>query len=255
MKQFENRHALVTGANRGIGEATAHALANAGAAVTLLVRDRAAGEKVMGALPGRGQVVVADVTDETQVREACRLAVDQIGPVHMLINNAGYVETAPFLRSDRQLFERMLAVHLYGPLFCTQALLPSMLEHGYGRIVNIASIAGVGGAPYISAYCAAKHALVGLTRSLSKETIARGVTVNAVCPGYTETELVTKGVAEITARTGRSAEDARAALVAHSPLQRFITPDEVTAAVMWLCSDGAASTNGQAVVIDGGEFA
>lgn len=255
MKQFENRHALVTGASRGIGAAIAHALSNAGAAVTLLVRDRAAGDSVMATLPGRAQVVVADVTDEVQVRNACRLATEQMGPVHMLINNAGYVETAPFMRSDRQLFERMLAVHLYGPLFCTQALLPSMLEHGYGRIVNIASIAGVGGAPYISAYCAAKHALVGLTRSLSKEAIARGVTVNAVCPGYTETDLVTKGVAEITARTGRSAEAARAALVAQSPLQRFITPEEVTAAVMWLCSDGAASTNGQAVVIDGGEFA
>jgi 3-hydroxybutyrate dehydrogenase len=171
------------------------------------------------------------------------------------VNNAGFAESAPFARSDTALFTRMLAVHLYGPLFCTQALLPGMIEMQFGRIVNIASTAGVSGHAYVTAYSAAKHALVGLTRSLSKEVIAQGVTVNAVCPGYTDTDLVARSVETITKRTGRTAADAAAALLADSPLQRFITPSEVAAAVRWLCDDLAASVTGQAIIVDGGELA
>ena len=187
---------------------------------------------------------------------ACVTAMQVLGgPVDILVNNAGSVESAPFSRTSHALFERMMAEHLYGPLYCMRSLLPDMLTKGFGRIVNIASVAGVAGAPYVTAYCAAKHAMVGLTRSLAKETIAKGVTVNAVCPGYTDTDLVTKGVAAITARTGRSAEDAQSMLLAHNPLQRLITPAEVAGAVLWLCSNGAASVTGQTIIIDGGELA
>ena len=255
MTSLAGRHALVTGANRGIGAAIAESLSAGGAHVTLLVRDRDAGEEARTRLPGTSSVVTADVTDEAAVRDACAAATSRSGPVHLLVNNAGSVETAPFSRSDTALFQRMLGVHLYGPLHCTSALLPGMIADGFGRVVNIASTAGVAGAAYVTAYSAAKHALVGLTRSLAKETIARGITVNAVCPGYTATDLVTGSIAAITARTGRSASEAREALLANNPLQRFIRPDEVAAAVRWLCDDGAASVTGQTIIIDGGELA
>ncbi|MES2521758.1 MAG: SDR family NAD(P)-dependent oxidoreductase [Gemmatimonadota bacterium] len=252
---FSGRHALVTGANRGIGAAVARVLAAHGASVSLLVRDEAAGDAVRRTLPGRACVVVADVTDETAVRAACERAAGELGPVHILVNNAGYVETAPFTRSDPALFARMLAVHLYGPLHCTQAVLPDMVAEGFGRVVNIASTAGVAGAAYVSAYCAAKHALVGLTRSLAKEVIGQGITVNAVCPGYTDTDLVSNSIERITSRTGRSADHAKAAMLAGNPLGRFIQPDEVAAAVRWLCEAAAGSVTGQTIMIDGGELA
>lgn len=255
MTRLDGSHALVTGGNRGIGAAIAKSLAHDGASVTLLVRNRQAGEALQAQLPGHSQVVTADVTNPHAVNEACVRAVAALGAVHILVNNAGSVESAPFLRTDDALFARMLDVHLYGPLHCTRALLPDMLARQYGRIVNVASIAGVAGAPYITAYCAAKHAMVGLTRSLAKEVIGRGITVNAVCPGYTSTDLLLTGIENISARTGRSAADAQAAMLLHSPLQRFITPDEVATAVRWLCEPGAASTTGQAIIVDGGELA
>lgn len=255
MMPLENRHALVTGANRGIGAAIALTLSNLGASVTLMVRDRAAGERAQSLLPGKSFVVTADITNEQAVADACADASFTLGTVDILVNNAGSVESAPFLRTDRAVFERMMAVHLYGPLATTRAVLPDMMTQNFGRIVNIASIAGVSGAPYVSAYCAAKHALVGLTRSLAKESIAHGVTVNAVCPGYTETDMVADGIAKITARTGRTADEARSALLTNSPLKRLITAEEVASSVAWLCGGGAASVTGQTIIIDGGELA
>jgi 3-hydroxybutyrate dehydrogenase len=255
LTSLAGRHALVTGANRGIGAAIASTLVQDGARVTLLVRDAASGEATRTSLGGDCQVVVADVTSNGQVIEACGRAVSAFGPVHILVNNAGHAESAPFSRTDHAMFERMMAVHLYGPTYCIRTLLPAMLDGQYGRIINIASIAGVAGAPYISAYTAAKHAMVGLTRSLAKEVISRGVTVNAVCPGYTDTDLVTRGIDRIRERTGRSAEEARTAMLSTSPLQRMITPAEVASSVRWLCDDGAASTTGQTIIIDGGELA
>lgn len=255
MSALEGRHALVTGANRGIGKAIAVALSALGATVTLLVRDRSSGERAQASLRGKSFVVTADITDEAAVKRACADAAAANGTIDILVNNAGSVESAPFVRTDRAVFERMMAVHMYGPLAATQAVLPAMLAQKFGRIVNIASIAGVAGAPYVTAYCSAKHAMVGLTRSLAKETIAHGVTVNAVCPGYTETDMVTDGIANITARTGRSEDEARAALLTNSPLKRLITADEVASSVAWLCSAGASSTTGQTIIMDGGELA
>lgn len=255
MTGLTGRHALVTGANRGIGASIARLLSRDGAQVTLLVRDRASGEAMQSQLSGPSFVVTADVTDETAVAAACAAAITKHGPVHLLVNNAGSAESAPFARSDNALFARMLAVHLYGPLYCTRRVLPGMIEAAFGRVVNIASVAGVAGAAYISAYCAAKHAMVGLTKSLSKEVILQGITVNAVCPGYTETELVANSMERVRQKTGRSIEEARAALMAHNPLKRLVTPDEVAASVRWLCDDAAASITGQTIVIDGGEIA
>lgn len=255
MNSLDGRHALVTGANRGIGAAIAMALSADGAHVTLLVRDRDAGVALQRRLPGSSSVVTADVTAESQVREACAQTVSEGGPVHFLVNNAGSVESAPFHRSDAALFHRMLAIHFFGPLFTTQELLPGMVRQGFGRIVNIASTAGVAGAAYVSAYSAAKHAIVGLTRSLAQEVAQSGVTVNAVCPGYTATGLVNRSIEEISARTGRTAADAEAALLANNPLKRFVAPEEVATTVRWLCDDGAASVTGQTVIIDGGELA
>ena len=255
MTSLSGRHALVTGANRGIGAAIAQSLASDGARVTLLVRDQAAGEAMRATLPGESSVVSADITNEDAVKRACESAVAALGPVHILVNNAGHSESAPFARTDDDMIARMLAVHLYGPIYCTRALLPGMFDQKFGRVINIASIAGVAGAPYISAYCAAKHAMVGFTRALAKEVVTRGVTVNAVCPGYTDTDLVTRGIDRIRERTGRSVEEAKAAMLEHNPLKRMITPAEVACAVRWLCDEGAASTTGQTVIIDGGELA
>ena len=259
MSEFERtlagRHALVTGANRGIGAAIALSLSHLGAAVTLLVRDRDAGDRAQALLPGKSFVVTADITNEAAVAEACSNATGAMGTVDILVNNAGSVESSPFLRTDRAVFERMLALHLYGPLAATRALLPNMMTQNFGRVVNIASIAGVAGAPYISAYCSAKHAMVGLTRSLAKEVISSGVTVNAVCPGYTETDMVATGIANISARTGRSAEEALGAMLGNSPLKRLVKTEEVASAVAWLCGTGAASVTGQTIIIDGGELA
>ncbi|MEP6833606.1 MAG: SDR family NAD(P)-dependent oxidoreductase [Gemmatimonas sp.] len=255
MTTLAGRHAFVTGANRGIGAAIAMSLSEHGADVTLLVRNRDAGEAVQAKLPGKSFVVVADITNEEATMRACLAATKEVGMVDILVNNAGSVESAPFMRTSKALFERMMAEHLYGPLTCIRMLLPVMMGEGFGRIINIASVAGVAGAPYVTAYCAAKHAMVGLTRSLAKETISQGITVNAVCPGYTDTDLVTQGVAAITARTGRSTEDAQALLLAHNPLHRLITPEEVASSVLWLCGDGAASVTGQTIIIDGGELA
>jgi NAD(P)-dependent dehydrogenase (short-subunit alcohol dehydrogenase family) len=248
------RHALVTGANRGIGAAIARRLAADGARVTLLVRTRASADGVLCDLPSGTAVVEADVTDADAVGRACAEA-QAMAPVAILVNNAGAAESAPFARTDAALMRRMFAVNFDGAFAATHAVLPAMLSARHGRIVNIASTAGLTGYPYVSAYVAAKHALVGLTRALAREVAARGVTVNAVCPGFTDTDLTTASVDRIVASTGRSAEEARAALLSGNPQQRLVQPDEVASAVAWLCRDDAAAVTGQAIAVAGGELA
>jgi NAD(P)-dependent dehydrogenase (short-subunit alcohol dehydrogenase family) len=248
------RHALVTGAARGIGAEIARTLAAEGAVLTLLGRDRAALLRVADSLPGSGHgVVTADVADHEAVPAAFAQARAERGPVAILVNNAGAAESAPFLKTSVALWQRMLSVNLTGSFLCAQAALPGMLEAGWGRIVNIASTAGQKGYAYVSAYTAAKHGVIGLTRSLALEVARKGVTVNAVCPGYTDTDILRDSVSNVVGKTGRSEADALAEFASVNPQRRIVQPAEVADAVRWLCGESAASVTGQSISVSGGE--
>jgi NAD(P)-dependent dehydrogenase (short-subunit alcohol dehydrogenase family) len=249
-QQLAGRHALVTGGGRGIGLAITKALLAHGACVTILGRNvRTIGDDVHEF----AHAVVADVTDPESVSRAFTSSRESFGPVHILINNAGQAASAPFLKTDVKLWRQLMAVNLDGAFHCSQASLPDMLTAGWGRIVNVASIAGLVGQAYITAYCASKHAVIGLTRSLAVEVAAKGITVNAVCPGYTDTDMVKTSVANIVSKTGRTHEKALQELIGKNPLKRLIKPEEVANAVVWLCLPGSEAVNGQAIVISGGE--
>ncbi len=249
MSALAGRHAVVTGGGSGIGAATARALAEAGARITLIGRTPEKIATIAEALGGGHQA--ADVADAAQVAAAFAAAVDAGGPVDVLINNAGAAEAMPFTKMTAELWERMLAVNLSGVYHCTRAVIPGMAKARWGRIVNVASTAALTGYAYVSAYCAAKHGVLGLTRSLALEFAAKGITVNAVCPGYTDTDIVARAVDNIVESTGRSTEEARAELVKANPQGRLIRPQEVADAVLWLCQQ--ESVNGQAIAVDGGE--
>ncbi len=259
---LSGRHALVTGASRGIGAVIAAALAADGARVSLVGRDATRLAEVAARIGGaqlggtdRAAPVVADVTRADAVREAFAAARRQFGPVHILVNNAGQAASAKFIDTDEALWNRMIGVNLTGTYLCTRAAVADMLQTGFGRIVNIASIAGLRGAAYVSAYVASKHAVIGLTRALALEYATRNITVNAVCPGYTDTDMVRRAVDDISAKTGRSESEALAALTTANPQRRLITPAEVSHAVLWLCRPGTESVTGQSIVIAGGEVA
>jgi 3-hydroxybutyrate dehydrogenase len=245
---LEGRRALVTGGSRGIGRAVAAALTSAGATVTVLARDRAALEGVVASGEAHA-LAVADVGDP----QGWRGFLDNEGTFDLLVANAGAAVSAPFGKSDDALFRESFDVNLMGVVHAVRAVLPGMVEGGFGRIVAVASTAGLKGYPYVSAYCAAKHAVVGLIRALAAEVATTGVTVNAVCPGFTETDLVAQSVERIVAKTGRSREDALAELVKHNPQQRLVAPQEVADAVLWLCGEGAGAVTGQAIAVAGGE--
>jgi NAD(P)-dependent dehydrogenase (short-subunit alcohol dehydrogenase family) len=249
------RHALVTGGGRGIGAAIARALLAKGARVTIAGRSREPLDATVAELSPLGEIdcVTMDVTSAASVAQAFAAAQARFGPMAVLVNNAGQAASSPFLKTDQALWQQMLAVNLTGTWHCMQAALPAMLEARWGRIVNVASTAGLTGYGYVSAYCAAKHGVVGLTRSLALEVAARGITVNAVCPGYTDTDIVVEAVANIAARTGRSEEQALAELASANPQRRLVQPEEVANAVAWLCMPGAAAMNGQSVAVAGGE--
>lgn len=250
---LRGRHALVTGAARGIGAQIARDLAADGVRLTLLGRDASSLSALAKEIGGDTRYVTADVADAAQVTAAFTTARDQSGPLAILVNNAGQAESAPFQRTSVDLWNRMLAVNLTGCFHCAQQALPQMLELGWGRIVNIASTAGQRGYPYVTAYTAAKHGVIGLTRALALEVAKKGITVNAVCPGYTETAILSESIANIVAKTGRSSEQARAQLAAVNPQGRLIQPTEVASAVRWLCSEGASAVTGQSISVSGGE--
>jgi NAD(P)-dependent dehydrogenase (short-subunit alcohol dehydrogenase family) len=260
-RSLHGRHAVVTGGGSGIGAAIAQALLCAGARVTLMGRDpsRLARQRETLALSAGDSsaailTIAADVTSTASVEAAFSAARQQAGAIDILVNNAGQAQAAPLVKTDDALWQRLLDVNLSGVFRCTRAVLPAMLEQGSGRIVNVASTAGQTGYAYVAAYCAAKHGVLGLTRALALEVATRGVTVNAVCPGYTETALLADAIAQIVGKTALSEQAARGELLRANPQRRFIMPAEVANAVLWLCAPGAEAITGQAIAVAGGEI-
>lgn len=264
---LSQRHALVTGAGSGIGAAIALALVQNGCRrLTLAGRSREKLEHQAQLLRQHAahvelHLASVDISSGPSVQLAVQQAQAQLGPVNILVNNAGQAQSQPFLRTDAALWQRMLDVNLSGTFHITQAVLPAMLEAAAaatatpGRIINIASTAALMGYAYVSAYVAAKHGVVGLTKSLALEMARKNITVNAVCPGYTETEIVHEAVRNIMEKTGQSQDQALASLSKSNPQQRLVQPEEIAQAVLWLCGPGSAAVNGQAIAIDGGEQA
>ncbi len=243
---LSGRHALVTGGGRGIGLAIASLLAREGARLSLVSRTL---RHAQGETGGEFFCTAADVTDEAKIHRAFDACREANGPVEILVNNAGIAESATLTRTDAEMWDRIIATNLTGTFLCTREALPAMLDARWGRIVNVASTAGLGGAPYISAYCASKHGVVGFTRAVAAELTSSGVTVNAVCPGYTETEMMHRAIAKITARTGRSEAAARELMAQGNPEGRIATAGEVAQAVLDLVE---GSRTGVAVVVPGG---
>lgn len=255
--KLEGRHALVTGAGSGIGAAIARALAISGARVTLAGRRREPLEKLAREI-GADRVFIADgfdVTDRGAIDTGLAAAKAKFGPVSILVNNAGEAPSAPFEKTTLDMWSHVMNVDLTGVFNVTQAVLPDLKAHGEGaRIINVASTAGLTGYAYVSAYCAAKHGVIGLTRALALELAKKGITVNAVCPGFTDTPIISRSIAEIVAKTGRSEEQALAEFVKSNPQGRLVKPEEVADTVLWLASPASASITGQAIAVAGGEI-
>ncbi len=249
MRYFEGKHAVVTGGGSGIGAAIAASLAGAGAAVTIMGRSEDKLRNVADKIGAAREL--ADVTDRKQVASAFANAVKNHGDVDILVNNAGAAQAVPFAKMQDELWDQTIAVNLTGVYNCTRAVTDSMLAAGAGRIINIASTAARTGFAYVAAYCAAKHGVLGLTRSLAIEFAKKGITVNAVCPGYTNTDMVESAVENVVAKTGRTREQALAEILKSNPQGRLVEPEEVADAVIWLCQQ--RSVTGQAIAVDGGE--
>jgi NAD(P)-dependent dehydrogenase (short-subunit alcohol dehydrogenase family) len=257
-RPLHGQHAIVTGASRGIGAGIAATLGRLGADVTLMsLPEPQLDEQVARVRQAHGvrtQGVLIDLTDEARVVAAFAEAVAGLGPAQILVNNAGIALAAPFAKTDKKFWQRLIDIDLTGQFLCTQQVAGAMVKAGYGRIVNLVSTAGHTGYAYCAAYCAAKHGMIGFTRALAREYAKTGVTVNAVCPGYADTDVVATTIDNIVAKTGRTREQALAELVAHNPQGRLIQPEEVGEAVGFLCLPSSASVTGQSLMVDGGEI-
>ena len=256
--QLRGRHAVVTGAARGIGAAIAATLARQGADVTLMDISAAQLGEQAAALQqscgSRVQGIKVDITQPDSVTSAFAEASAGFGAPLILVNAAGIAPAVPFSKLDLATWQKVIDVDLTGAFLCTREVVRAMAKADYGRIVNVASTAGLTGYPYVTAYCAAKHGLVGLTRALARELARTAVTVNAVCPGYADTDIVAGAIANIVAKTGRSSEEALQELTAHNPQGRLIAPQEIADTVVWLCLPGSRSITGQSILVDGGEL-
>jgi 3-hydroxybutyrate dehydrogenase len=254
---LKDRITLITGGGRGIGRAIAFAFAREGASIAIAARTAEQLSRVSKEIEKECQSEVmhtaCDVSDLESVKRMFAGLEERFGRgADILVNNAGIAESAPLVKTEDEFWHRHLAINLTGTFYCTRAALPAMLERGWGRIVNIASIAGKTGAPYIAAYSASKHGVLGLTRSVALEVAARGITVNAICPGYVDTDMTTRAVETITARTNKSADEATDILKRMSPQNRLITPEEVASLALLLATDDGRGINGQAINVDGG---
>ncbi len=253
MSTLAGRVAVVTGGGRGIGRAIALALAGHGAAVAVAGRDTARLAAVRAEIEARGGTALAlgcDVTDSAAVARAFAEASAQLGPIDILVNNAGITASVKLAEMDDASWEQIMRVNVTGPFFCCRAAVPSMQARGWGRIINVASYAAIHGIPFSAAYSASKHALLGLTRSLALELGRAGITANALCPGWVESDMLDQSVANIMAKTGRSADDARAAMLALAGQPRTLTPEEVAAAALRLAGPAGDTINGQAIMFD-----
>jgi 3-hydroxybutyrate dehydrogenase len=253
--ELKGRHALVTGGGRGIGRATALALAGAGASVTLSARTKkeidAVAEEVR-ALGARALAVPADVARAADVKALFAAAREALGPVDILVNGAGIAPSAPLPRTSDEMWDEVLAVNLSGVFYGLREALPEMTSRGWGRVVNIASIAGKSAMPYIAAYVASKHGVLGLTKVAALEVALKGVTVNAICPGYVDTPMTDGGIARISEKTGQAPEEIRKHLESLSPQKRMVTSEEVAALALYLCGEAARGITGQGLNVDGG---
>lgn len=248
---YSKQHAVITGGASGIGAAIAEQYIKEGMRVTLMGRNQARLADMSRQLKASAQQV--DISKADDVRQAFAAAVETNGPVTILVNNAGSAESAAFTKMNDELWDSMLAVNLTGTYLCTKSVLDAMAKAGFGRIINIASTASLKGYAYVSAYCAAKHGVLGLTRALALEMAKKGVTVNAICPGFTDTDLVSRSLDTIVESTGMQRQQALAELVKNNPQGRLIKPQEVAETALWLCHPNSASITGQAIAVAGGE--
>ncbi|MEM1179222.1 MAG: SDR family NAD(P)-dependent oxidoreductase [Acidobacteriota bacterium] len=254
---LSGRSAVITGGGRGIGAEAARQLAEAGASVVVTARSQDQIDAVAEALRADGHTAHAfacDVGDPAQILALRDAAIGALGTIDIVVNNAGIASSATVGRTTLEEWERIMRINSTGVFLMTQAFLQPMLEQGWGRVVNVSSVAGKAGAPYISAYCASKHAVIGFTRAAAVEVAERGVTVNAVCPGYVETDMAATSIETIVGKTGIGEDKARQALERMSPQKRIFGCDEVAAQILYLCLPLAAGVNGQSLVLDGGAF-
>lgn len=249
---LSGKHAVITGGGTGIGAAIADQLDRLGIALTLVGRRLKPLEDRCKVLTNAG-ALSADVTDEESVTRAFERATAQSGPVSILVNNAGAAQSMPISKTGKDAWQSMLDVNLTGVFLCTRAYILQAQDTDYGRIINVASTAGLKGYPYVTAYCAAKHGVVGFTRALALELAHKNITVNAVCPGYTDTELISGAVDNVVSKTGRGREEALEQFVSANPQGRLVSPEEVANTVAWLCLPGSQAINGQSIAVAGGE--